>query len=111
MTTDTAAALRSIEIEAKVMLMAKNNVDGVYDSDPHKNPNAKMFKHLSCSEAMNLRLDIMDSTALSLCLDNQLPVIVFNLFKSGTLLRIIAGEQIGTMIKETQEPTNPGAMP
>ena len=111
MTTDTAAALRSVEIGANVMLMAKNNVDGVYDSDPHKNPHAKMFQHLSCSEAMTLKLDVMDSTALSLCLDNHLPVIVFNLFEPSTLQRIIAGEPIGTLIDETKEPTASGAMP
>ena len=79
MTTDTAAALRAIEIEADVLLMAKNRVDGVYSADPLKNPSAKKFGHLSHLEALNKRLSVMDATALSLCLENNLPIIVFDL--------------------------------
>ena len=75
MTTDTAAALRAIEIGADVLLMAKNKVDGVYDTDPNKNANAKRFEHLDYLEALNRQLNIMDNTALSLCMDNHLPII------------------------------------
>ncbi|MBI4311996.1 MAG: UMP kinase [Chloroflexi bacterium] len=98
MTTDTAAALRALEIDAQVVLMAKNRVDGVYDSDPHKNPAAKKFTHLRYIEALNLRLEVMDATALSLCMDNELPIVVFDLFKPGNLASILAGEPLGTLI-------------
>lgn len=98
MTTDTAAALRAVEVGAEVLLMAKNNVDGVYDSDPRKNPKAKKFTRLTYMEAINKRLEVMDATALSLCLDNRLPIIVFNLMVSDNLERIIRGEPIGTLI-------------
>ncbi|MBI4339098.1 MAG: UMP kinase [Chloroflexi bacterium] len=98
MTTDTAAALRALEINAEVVLMAKYRVDGVYDSDPHKNPNAKRFTHLRYIEALNLHLEVMDATALSLCMDNALPIIVFDLFTPGSLSRILAGEPLGTLI-------------
>ena len=98
MTTDTAAALRAIEIGADVLLMAKNNVDAVYDSDPHKNPEAKRFDSLSYMDALSLRLDVMDTTALSLCMDNDLPIVVFNLFQKGTIGRILSGETVGTLI-------------
>jgi len=79
MTTDTAAALRAIEIEAEVLLMTKNNVDGIYSADPLKYPNAKKFDRLTHFEVLNMRLEVMDATALSLCLDNNLPIIVFDL--------------------------------
>ena len=101
MTTDTASALRAIEIGADVLLMAKNNVDGVYDSDPNKNPGAKRFEHLNYLDALNLRLDVMDTTALSLCMDNNLPIIVFDLFKQGSIRSILRGETIGTRISGT----------
>ncbi len=100
MTTDTAAALRSLEIDSEVLLMAKNNVDGVYDSDPNKNPNAKKFKNLEYIEALNLRLEVMDATALSLCMENQLPIVVFDLFTPGSLGRVLAGESLGTMVAQ-----------
>jgi len=80
MTTDTASALRALEINADVLLMAKNNVDGVYDSDPNENSDAVRFGNLDYMDALNMRLDVMDSTALSLCMDNQLPIVVFNIF-------------------------------
>ncbi|MCH7706290.1 MAG: UMP kinase [Chloroflexi bacterium] len=102
MTTDTAAALRSLEIDSKVLLMAKHNVDGVYDSDPNKNPNAKKFKNLGYIEALNLRLDVMDATALSLCMENQLPIVVFDLFTPGSLGRILAGESLGTLVAQEE---------
>ena len=98
MTTDTAAALRAIEIGAEVLLMTKNNVDGVYDADPRKNPNAKKLERLTHLEALNMRLDVMDATALSLCLENRLPIIVFDLQAPQSIERAISGEHIGTMI-------------
>jgi len=104
MTTDTTAALRSLEIDAEVLLMAKHRVDGVYDSDPHKNPRAKKFQHLDYIEALNLRLEVMDATALSLCMDNQLPIVVFDLFTPGSLARVLAGETLGTTVAQEKEP-------
>lgn len=98
MTTDTASALRALEIGAEVLLMAKNDVDGVYDSDPHENPNAKRFQQLGYLEALNLRLEVMDSTAVSLCMDNNLPIIVFNIFDKGSMTRILMGDPLGTVI-------------
>ncbi len=98
MTTDTAAALRAIEIGAEVLLMAKNNVDGVYDSDPSVNAGAKRFDKLSYIDALNMRLEVMDSTALSLCMDNKLPIIVFDLRAPRGLERVVGGELIGTLV-------------
>ena len=98
MTTDTTAALRAVEIEADVLLMAKNRVDGVYSADPLKNPKAKKFDHLSHLEALNKRLKVMDATALSLCLENRLPIIVFDLQTPRNMERAIAGEPVGTLI-------------
>ena len=98
MTTDTAAALRAIEIGADVLLMAKNNVDGVYDSDPLVNAGAKRFDQLSYIDALKMRLEVMDSTALSLCMDNKLPIIVFDLRAPRSLERVVVGELIGTLV-------------
>mgnify|MGYP000156182961 CR=1 FL=1 len=98
MTTDTASALRALEIGAEVLLMAKNNVDGVYDSDPHENPNAVRFSKLDYMEALNRRLTVMDSTAVSLCMDNKMPIIVFDVFQSGSMACILSGEPVGTII-------------
>jgi uridylate kinase len=98
MTTDTASALRALEIGAEVLLMAKNDVDGVYDSDPRHNPDAKLFGNLDYLDALNRRLQVMDSTAVSLCMDNNLPIIVFDIFKSGSISRILSGDPVGTMI-------------
>lgn len=98
-TTDTAAALRAIEIDAEVILMAKNGVDGVYDRDPRQHPDARMFKRLSYIDALNLGLKAMDSTALSLCMDNQLPIVVFNVSGDNNIVRAASGEDIGTIIK------------
>jgi uridylate kinase len=97
-TTDTSAALRSLEIGASRLLMAKHNVDGVYDSDPNKNPNAKKFDHLQYLDVLNRHLDVMDSTALSLCMDNDLPIIVFDLFIPGNLVSLLQGTKIGTTV-------------
>ncbi len=98
MTTDTTAALRAIETKAEVLLMAKNNVDGIYSADPLKDPGAKKFDHLTHLEALNLRLKIMDATALSLCLENKLPIIVFDLQAPRSLERVVLGEPIGTLV-------------
>ena len=98
MTTDTAAALRAIEINADVLLMAKNKVDGVYDSDPLTNTNAKKYDQLSYLEALNLRLEVMDSTALSLCMDNNLPIRVFDLQGDKSIERVIDGDLVGTLV-------------
>ena len=98
MTTDTAAALRAVEIGADLLLMAKNKADAVYDSDPNKNPGAKRFESLDYLDALNLRLDVMDTTALSMCMDNNLPIVVFDILRPGSLQRVLAGETVGTFI-------------
>jgi len=98
MTTDTAAALRAIEIGAQVLLMAKNQVDGVYDADPRKEPNARRFRTLTYMEALSRRLAVMDSTALSLCMENELPIIVFDLQGEDSIVRAVRGEEIGTRV-------------
>ncbi len=97
-TTDSAAALRGMEINADVLIKA-TQVDGVYDSDPRKNPDAKRFDSLSFMEALSRRLNVMDSTAMSLCMDNQLPIIVLNLWEDGMLERALLGENVGTIIR------------
>jgi uridylate kinase len=98
MTTDTAASLRAIEIEAEVLLMTKHKVDGIYNADPAKDSSAKKFDKLSYFEALNMRLDVMDATALSLCLENKLPIIVFDLQAPQSLERAVSGEKIGTLV-------------
>ncbi len=98
MTTDTAAALRAIEIGAEVLLMTKNNVDGIYSADPKKNPDARKLDKLTHLEALNLRLAVMDATALSLCLENRLPIIVFDLHAPHSLEKVVTGEPIGTLV-------------
>ena len=103
MTTDTAAALRAIEIEAEVLLMTKNNVDGIYSADPLKNPSAKKFDKLTHLEALNMRLEVMDATALSLCLENNLPIIVFDLQAPQSIERAITGEPIGTRVSSEKK--------
>ncbi|UCB42998.1 MAG: UMP kinase [Dehalococcoidales bacterium] len=100
MTTDTAAALRAIEIEAEVFLMALNNVDGVYNADPRKDSNAKKFDSLTYLDALNMRLEVMDATALSLCLENKLPIIVFNLMEQNSIERAVMNEPIGTLVSD-----------
>ncbi len=98
MTTDTAAALRAIEIEAEVLFMTKNNVDGIYNADPRKDPSAKKFDKLTYLEALNMRLKVMDTTALSLCLENKLPIIVFDLQAPHSIEQAVIGAPIGTMV-------------
>ena len=103
MTTDTTAALRAIEIEAEVLLMAKNNVDGIYSADPRKNSNAKKFDRLTHFEVLNMQLEVMDATALSLCLENKLPIIVFDLQAPCSIERIVGGESIGTLVSSERK--------
>jgi uridylate kinase len=98
MTTDTAAALRAVEIDADVLLMAKKNVDGVYEADPHVDSSARRFLTLSYLDALNRRLQVMDSTALTLCMENSLPVVVFNLRREDSIAHAAAGEAIGTHV-------------
>ena len=98
MTTDTAAALRAIEIGANILLMAKNNVDGIYSADPATDPNARKFDRLTHLEALSMRLKVMDATALSLCLENKVPIVVFNLQTPGNLEKAISGKSIGTIV-------------
>jgi uridylate kinase len=96
-TTDTAAALRALEIGAEAILMAKNKVDGVYDGDPHSDPDAEFLRSLTHLEAIERGLKVMDTTALSLCMDNNLPIHVFAL-EPGNIQRVVAGEHVGTII-------------
>ncbi len=96
--SDTAAALRALEIGAKVILMAKNRVDGVYDADPRTNPGAQKYTRLAYMEAIEKRLQVMDSTALSLCMDHRMPIVVFDLQDPDNLERIVRGKAVGTLI-------------
>ena len=100
-TTDTAAALRAIEIEADAIIKG-TKVNGVYDSDPEKNTDAKMFKQLNHIDVVKNRLKVMDSTAVTLCMDNNLPIVVFNLTQKDNLKKLILGEPIGTRVCEAQ---------
>jgi uridylate kinase len=102
MTTDTAAALRAIEIGAQVLLMAKHRTDGVYDADPNKDAGARRFDTLSYMEAISRRLQVMDSTALSLCMENELPIIVFDLAAPDSIVHAVRGERIGTYVGSEQ---------
>jgi uridylate kinase len=95
--TDTAAALRAVEIGADVLIKA-TKVDGVYDSDPKKNPNAVRFDHLTYMDALNRRLEVMDSTALTLCMENNLPILVLNLWDPDALRRALSGDPVGTLV-------------
>lgn len=97
--TDTTAALRAAEIEAEVILMAKNNVDGVYTEDPKLNQNAQKFKQLTYLDMLNKGLGVMDSTASSLCMDNDIPLVVFSITENGNIKRVVSGEEIGTTIR------------
>jgi uridylate kinase len=97
-TTDTAAALRALEIHADAILMAKHGVEGVYDSDPMENPDAEFLPELTHMDAIERGLKVMDSTALSLCMDNGLPIHVFNLADVENIDRIVRGERVGTIV-------------
>jgi uridylate kinase len=96
-TTDSASALRAAEIGAQVLLKA-TKVDGIYDADPVQNPQAVKFDRLTYSEALARRLKVMDAAAFSLCMDNQIPILVFDFFKRGELLRVVRGEKAGTLV-------------
>ncbi len=96
-TTDTAASLRAVEIGAECILKA-TNVDGVYTADPNKDKDAEFIKELSYIEVLNRHLGVMDSTAISLCMENNLPIIVFNLLKEGNIHRVVSGEKVGTLV-------------
>ncbi|HEY98139.1 MAG TPA: UMP kinase [Dehalococcoidia bacterium] len=98
MTADTAAALRAIEIGAEVLLMSKNKVDGIYSADPKKDPTAIKFDNITYLEALNKRLKVMDVTALSLCMDNRLPIIVFDLESPKSIHKAVLGKRIGTLV-------------
>jgi uridylate kinase len=103
MTTDTAAALRAIETDCQALLMAKNGVDGVYDADPAKVATASRFDHLTYIDAIQRRLQVMDSTALSLCMENSLPIIVFDSRKANGIYQALMGESVGTVISSAPE--------
>ncbi len=105
-TTDTAAALRALEIHAEAILMAKNGVEGVYDADPSLDPNASFLPEISHRQAIERSLRVMDSTALSLCMDNDLPIYVFNVADERNIDRIVSGERVGTLVssKPATEP-------
>jgi uridylate kinase len=98
--TDTAAALRASEIGAEILLKA-TKVDGIYDCDPKKHPNAKRFSKLSYGDALEKRLQVMDSTAFALCMDNEVPIVVFDMFKPGNIRSVVLGEKIGTLVTAT----------
>ena len=98
-TTDTAAALRAVEIRAEVILMAKNHVEGVYSADPAIDPNAQFIPELTHMEAIERRLRVMDSTALALCMDNNLPIVVFNMGDDTSIGKIVSGERVGTLVQ------------
>jgi uridylate kinase len=97
-TTDTAAALRALEIHAEAILMAKNGVEGVYDADPRENPDAAFISELTHRDAIERRLAVMDSTALALCMENHLPIYVFNMDDERNIDRIVCGERVGTVV-------------
>ena len=101
-TTDTAAALRAREIDAEVLLMAKN-IDGVYDKDPKKHPDARRYATVSFTDALHRELRVMDSTAFALCRENDLGIVVFQLAKAGNIERVVCGEPIGTIVNRDQE--------
>ena len=100
--TDTTAALRAAEIEADVILMAKKNTDGVYDSDPRLNPDAKKFDKLAYIEVLQRGLGVMDSTAISLCMDNKIPIVVFSIDEPGNILKAALGQDIGTIVGDNK---------
>ncbi|MFB9329731.1 UMP kinase [Paenibacillus aurantiacus] len=97
--TDTTAALRAAEIEAEVILMAKNKVDGVYSADPFKDASAEKFETLTYLDVLNRNLGVMDSTSTSLCMDNNIPLVVFSITEQGNIKRVVLGEKIGTIVK------------
>lgn len=102
-TTDSAAALRAAEIHSQVILMGKNGVDGVYTADPKLDPTATRFDHLTYMEALNRGLSVMDNTALTLCMDNNIPIIVFDALEQGAMERIVLGARVGTLVSNAKQ--------
>jgi uridylate kinase len=98
--TDTAAALRAAEIHAEIVLMAKSGVDGVYDADPKLDPKAKRYERVGFDEVLQKNLRVMDQTAIALCRENRMPIVVFDMGVPGNLRRVVAGEEIGTRVGE-----------
>jgi uridylate kinase len=107
--TDTAASLRAMEIGAEIVMKA-TKVDGVYDKDPHKHKDARMFRRLSYLDVLNRNLGVMDSTAISLCRDNNLPILVFNMTKPGNIRRVLLGEPLGTLVLDERREPRPGTV-
>ncbi|MCK4268747.1 MAG: UMP kinase, partial [Actinomycetia bacterium] len=99
--TDTAATLRALEIDAEAILKA-TKVDGIYDSDPVLNPDAKMYKRVNYMDALKQELRVMDSTAVSLAMENDIPIIVFNINKPGSIKRVVSGEEVGTIMERSR---------
>jgi uridylate kinase len=97
-TTDTAAALRALEMHVDALLMAKNGVEGIYTADPRKDPDAEFISQITARDALQRGLKVMDSTALSLCMDNHLPIYVFNMNDAGNIERIVSGDRVGTLV-------------
>jgi len=97
-TTDTAAALRALELDTDILLMAKNGIDGVYDADPRTHPNARRYERISHQEAIERDLRVMDAAALSLCRENNVPILVFDIREDGAIERAVEGEQVGTLV-------------
>ena len=96
--TDTAASLRGLEIGAEAVLMAKNQIDGIYSADPRLHPEATRYESLTYREMLTMGLQVMDTTAVSLCMDSQLPIIVFDIFTPGSLIALIEGQPVGTLV-------------
>lgn len=107
MSTDTAAALRAVEVECEALLMAKNGVDGVYDADPQTTPGAKRFERLTHIDAIQRRLQVMDTTALTLCMENDLPIVVFDVGQEDAIYHALRGERIGTIVSSDAEAERP----
>ena len=101
--TDTAAGLRALEMDANVLVMGKNNIDGIYTDDPNLNPNATKISRMTYIDALEQRTGALDSTVLSLCMDNKLPIVVFDMFQKGNLELALSGADIGTLISETTQ--------
>ncbi|MEM6428090.1 MAG: UMP kinase [Deinococcota bacterium] len=106
-TTDTAATLRALEIDADMVLMAKNKVDGVYSDDPRSNPDAVKYDELSYLDVLNQNLKVMDATAVSLCMSKNMPITVFDIFTPGNLEKVLGGERVGTLIQQVETQASP----
>jgi uridylate kinase len=102
MTTDTPAALRALEVDANILLMAKHEVDGIYSADPRLHQDAVKYDELTYDDVLDQRLEVMDNTALTLCMDNGLPILVFDLYDEGSLRRIVLGEKLGSLVRAAE---------